>query len=161
MQAHTRLAAVELWEHPRQHVVRRGADEAEPHRADLAASGGVCDGGDCVGFTQQAARIGQQRRSRRGQANAATRPREQLRSELGLERLDLSRQRRLRHVESRRGAPEVERLRDRNEITKLAKLHRYLLSIDTTIVVYWTVSSRTATVFGAIMTSNSRSGAYA
>src|SRR2546429_397118 len=98
---------------------------------------------------------------RRGQAAAAARPREQCGSELGLDRLDLSRQRRLRHVEPRRRAPEVERLRDRNEITKLAKLHRYLLSIDTAIVMYWTVSLRTATVFGAIMTSTSRSGAYA
>ena len=57
------------------------------------------------------------------QRHAARAAIEQRRAELGLERADRARQRRLRDVQRERGAPEVERVADRDEIAQVPELH--------------------------------------
>src|SRR5204862_6095833 len=146
MQSHAGPASMELRQYARQHVVRSGADEPETHRADFAATERVRPGRDRVGFAQQPPGIREERITRRRQMNAAARAREQRRPELGFERLDLTRQWRLRHIEPRGRAAEVQRFGDCDEVPKLAQVHDVLFSQDLfdmaeAIVMYWTVTT--------------------
>src|SRR6185312_11355418 len=101
-----------------------------------------CVRGKRVGAAQDPAGLGKQRGSRRGQADAPGRAREQAGTELRLESIDLPRQRRLRDREARRRAPEVQRLGDSHEVAQMAEIHEcqpYSKGMVTDILLYWTV----------------------
>jgi hypothetical protein len=71
-------------------------------------------------------RAGQERASSQRQAHIPSASIEQLRAHLMFEQLNLSAQRRLRHVQACRRAPEVQFLRNDHEAAQMAELeHRY------------------------------------
>ena len=74
---------------------------------------------------ERAARLDQEQAPWLGERHAPLRPREQESAEFSLELLDLLTQRRLRDVESRRSAPEMQLLGDGDEVAEMAKLQRH------------------------------------
>jgi len=72
---------------------------------------------------QDATRVGEEQAARVGQRNALGVTLEQREAELGLERADLQRQRRLLDAEHRCGAGHVTRVGDGLEVAQVSKLH--------------------------------------
>ena len=95
--------------------MRERADEAERESARRAGSDGRDDRERALGRRQRAARLGQQRAARRRQLDVAAVAAEELDAELALEAADLLGERRLRHLQARGGAAEVQLLGDGHE----------------------------------------------
>ena len=77
-----------------------------------------------VGLLQQGARLVVQRGSGGGEGDPSGGAVQQEGAEVGLQLLDGAAQRRLGHVQARRGAPEMAFFRDRHEVTEQAKVHQ-------------------------------------
>ena len=103
----------------RQDAVRERADEAERESPRRARSDGRDDRERALGRRQRAARLGQQRAAGRRQLDVAPVAPEELDTELALEPPDLLRERRLRHLQARGRAAEVELVRNGEERTKM------------------------------------------
>ena len=115
------LAAAErLRQPPGRRPAQRAVTDREPGlRAGAARLGdGEVDLGD------RAAGAREQRRARGRQLHPPRRAHEQHGAEIALELADRARERRLRHVQPRGGAAEVQLLGDRHEVAQLAELDR-------------------------------------
>ena len=115
------LAAAErLRQPPGRRPAQRAVTDREPGlRAGTARLGdGEVDLGD------RAAGAREQRRARGRQLHPPRRAHEQHGAEIALELADRARERRLRHVQPRGGAAEVQLLGDRHEVAQLAELDR-------------------------------------
>jgi hypothetical protein len=102
---------------------RTGKADADPpgftaRRSSRGGGGVLYQGEDRAGLFQQ-------RFAGLGQRDAARLPPKQLHLELGLERPDLSAERRLLDAEARRRPRDMTFLGDNDEVTKVPQLHRF------------------------------------
>ena len=109
-----------LREHPRQHAPHRGPDEADVEAPDLARRRHLRRLDRPVDPLQDHAHLLVERAAGVGDRHAPLRAVEELHPELGLEARDLLAQGRLDDVQPLRRAPEVELLRDRDEVAQVA-----------------------------------------
>jgi len=97
--------------------------DADSKRAGLAKGYPFGAPPRLVDVVQDTPRVAQEQFSRRAQSNATRQSVEQEESDLLLQILDLPRQRGLRDMEARGGAPEMLLLSDRDEIAQMPQFH--------------------------------------
>ena len=111
-------------EHLGQHArVGGGFDEADAQPSDLSPCGAFGGALGARRLGECEARFGEKRAPRRGELHAASDALEQRRADLALEVADLTGERRLRDVEPRGSAAEVELFGDGNEVPEVAEFH--------------------------------------
>ena len=109
----------------RQHAVRRRRDEADDEPPDDSFAGALRGDGGRLGHLEQPPSVIEKDSAGHGETRRAADAGEELDAELPLELLDLPAERRLRDVQSLRGAGEVSLLRDRDERASESELqHR-------------------------------------
>ena len=115
-QRHLRTLEAEIAHPHRQTLETDGRYEGQPHTPDLTGCGGTRTQGKRLRPRQHVAHVGQQRFTGGGERNAALRTVEQLHAERFLQLRDGLRHRRLRHVQTTSGAPEVQFFGDCDEL---------------------------------------------
>jgi hypothetical protein len=115
--------------------------EPDGQLADLAAAGAARRAHGALRVREHPAHLVEERMPRGGELDAAVRAMEQVDAELAFELSDLLAERRLRHVQARRGAAEVQLLRDGQEVAEVAELHggdSYPAGLNSSRRLYWT-----------------------
>ncbi|MCY1539943.1 hypothetical protein D9M68_755550 [compost metagenome] len=122
LQLHRRMARPEPPQQVGQDAVVGRADEGQRQRTQFAPRQPLRQPGQRRGIGQHPPHLGQPLRAGRRQRHGAPRAHEQRHAELLLQRLDLLRQRRLRHRQPLRGAAEMQLFRHGDEVTQLTQV---------------------------------------
>mgnify|MGYP000695172016 CR=1 FL=1 len=120
---HPRVAGAELPDDPRNRVEHGRAEHPDVETADLAATGELGPISCLCGERKDIPGLVEKHRAGIGQLDAARLADQQAHAQPFFELADLAAQRRLRHVQLKRGGTEAPLLDDRDEAAQVVQLH--------------------------------------
>jgi hypothetical protein len=116
-------------DHVGERTIRGGRDVADDQFPEFSPLRTLRGADRPSGGRDGLARLGEKCSSRRGQLDPSVRPAKQARSDLVLEAADLLAQRRLRDVQARSGAAEMQLLGHGEKGPEVSKLHAGMISL--------------------------------
>jgi hypothetical protein len=138
-EAHVGMLRGEGPDEPRDERHLERGIEADRQPAELAARRPPRPVTRALGLCERAATFLAEDATRVGEPDAARRAEQERDADFALERADLPAERRLRHLQPRGGAAEVQFVRDREKVTHVAKLHRDAFASRIPVAAgYWT-----------------------